>query len=88
MKSFQKLLWLSSVAAVSLPITALQAQQTPAQTEQAAADTEELAPNEIIVTARKTKETLQDTPIAVSVVTGEFLEKTGFVSTRHCHGKF
>ena len=76
MTSFKKLVWLSSVAVVAFPAVPVQAQKAAPQ---AAAESEELAPNEIIVTARKTKETLQDTPIAVSVVTGEFLERTGFV---------
>lgn len=39
---------------------------------------EEVRPNDIVVSARKTKETLQDTPLAVSVITGESLERTGF----------
>ena len=33
---------------------------------------------EIVVTARKTSEKLVDTPIAVSVMTAEFFEKSGF----------
>lgn len=33
---------------------------------------------EIVVTARKTAESLEDTPVAVSVLTGEFLEDTGY----------
>ena len=37
------------------------------------------SPNDIIVSARKTRETLQDAPLAVSVITGEFLDRTGLV---------
>lgn len=70
MKSLIKSVWLSSVAAAIIPMAPAYAQQ---------ADAEAVAPNDIIVTARKVKETLQDTPIAVSVVTGESLERTGFV---------
>jgi iron complex outermembrane recepter protein len=74
MKILPKSILLASAAAALLPITPALAQQAVA----APANDEEVAPNDIIVSARKTPETLQDTPIAVSVVTGEFLEKTGF----------
>ena len=69
MKSLKKSILLSSVLAVALPFAPAYAQSTPAV---------DGAPNDIIVTARKTKETLQDTPVAVSVITGDFLDKTGF----------
>lgn len=51
-----------------------------AQTE-TAADTsteDEARMNTVIVNARKTDETLFETPVAVSVVSAEFLEETGF----------
>jgi len=35
-------------------------------------------PDTIVVTARKTEETLLETPVAVSVVSGDFLDETGF----------
>lgn len=70
----KSLLVTSAIAAV-LPMTAVQAQEADSD----ASKQSEVAPNDIIVTARKVKETLQDTPVAVSVVTGDFLEKTGFV---------
>ncbi len=71
MKSLKKSIWLSSVVAAAMPFAPAFAQTAPA--------TEAAAPNDIIVTARKTRETLQDAPLAVSVVTGEFLERTGIV---------
>ena len=61
-------------AAVVMPITPVLAQGADSDAGTSAGE----APNDIIVTARKTKETLQDAPVAVSVVTGEFLDRTGF----------
>ena len=77
MKLLSKTFLLTSVAAVLAPISPALAQtaDSPAATD---ASDDAVAPNDIIVSARKTKETLQDTPLAVSVVTGDFLEKTGF----------
>ncbi len=75
MRMLTKTVLLATAAAGLLPLTPAMAQQ--ADSDQASAA--DVAPNDIIVTARKTKETLQDTPVAVSVVTGEFLERTGFV---------
>ena len=74
MRMLTKTVLLATAAAGLLPITPAMAQQA----DSAQPDTAEAAPNDIIVTARKTKETLQDTPVAVSVVTGEFLNRTGF----------
>ena len=71
----------TSVALVALPLAPIRAhaQDKPAE---AAADSGAANrnddPNAIVVSARKTKETLQDTPLAVSVITGETLERTGF----------
>ncbi len=73
MKFLSKCLWLASAAAV-IPLAPAMAQEAGLE---AAADGT-IAPNDIIVSARKTPETLQDTPLAVSVVTGEFLDRTGF----------
>ena len=61
-------------AAVVMPITPALAQEADSDAGTSASE----APNDIIVTARKTKETLRDSPVAVSVVTGEFLDRTGF----------
>ncbi len=71
MKSLTKSMLMSSVVAAALSMT-------PAHAQEANADSA-IAPNDIVVTARKVKETLQDTPVAVSVITGEFLDRTGFV---------
>jgi iron complex outermembrane recepter protein len=71
MKSLKKSIWLSSVIPACLPFVPAHAQNAPAA--------DSAAPNDIIVTARKTRETLQDAPLAVSVVTGEFIERTGIV---------
>ena len=75
MKFLSKSIMLATAAATFVPLTPALAQAADSPPDAATSD----APNDIIVTARKTKETLQDTPIAVSVVTGEFLERTGFV---------
>ncbi len=75
MKILSKSMYLASVAAMMLPWTPVVAQTATAD----AAGQQTSAPNDIIVTARKTKETLQETPVAVSVITGEFLDRTGFV---------
>ncbi len=63
------------------PIPALAQDPDPVaedEQEAAAAAEDELAMEEVItVTARKREESLQEVPVAVSVVTGEFLEDTG-----------
>lgn len=75
MNSVSRFVLLSSVAAAAVPTSVAYAQNAPV----VAADSEtDGSPNDIVVTARKVKETLQDAPLAVSVVTGEFLDRTGF----------
>ena len=74
MKFLTKKILLASVAAAALPMAPVFAQEA----DSGAVDQSTIAPNDIVVNARKVQETLQDTPIAVSVVTGEFLETTGF----------
>ncbi len=74
MKFLIKSLLLTSAVAVVMPITPVFAQEADSDS----GEQTDIAPNDIIVNARKVQETLQDTPIAVSVVTGEFLDKTGF----------
>lgn len=74
MKFLIKRLLLTSAVAVVMPITPVFAQEADSDS----GEQTDIAPNDIIVNARKVQETLQDTPIAVSVVTGEFLDKTGF----------
>lgn len=70
--------------AALLPAAALQAQDTPAADAQAQADSDAAATpdaedmntgNEIIVTATKREQTLQETPVAVSVTTAEAIER-------------
>ncbi len=75
MTFLSKNILLASAAAVILPITPALAQEA----DSGVAPSADEAPNDIIVSARKVKETLQDAPVAVSVITGEFLERTGFV---------
>ena len=74
MNFLSKSILLASAAAAIMPIAPAFAQEADSD----AATSADEAPNDIIVSARKTKETLQDTPVAVSVVTGEFLDRTGF----------
>ena len=74
MKFLIKSLLLTSAVTALMPMTAAFAQGA----DSASSEETDVAPNDIVVTARKVNETLQDTPVAVSVVTGEFLEKTGF----------
>lgn len=82
MKSAKHVFW-TTAAAVALPAAPLWAQQS----DDAQADSIDLAQqdvaasssNAIVVTARRTDETLFETPVAVSVISGEFLDDTGFV---------
>ena len=70
--------------AASLPAAALQAQETPATDAQAQADSDAdnvadaedvNTGNEIIVTATKREQTLQEIPVAVSVTTADTIER-------------
>lgn len=70
-----KNLMLASVAAFALTATSAWAQTAPA-----ADATSDAGPAEIIVTAQKRSERLQDVPVAVSVVSGAALEAQGKVS--------
>lgn len=80
MNSVSKFVLLSSVAVFAMPASTAIAQVANASKTAATATADsDGSPNDIVVTARKVKETLQDTPLAVSVVTGESLERTGFV---------
>ena len=74
---------LAGAAALAFPGIA-QAQDTPGQDAQAAADSDadkvsdaedSNTGNEIIVTATKREQTLQETPVAVSVTTAETIER-------------
>lgn len=76
MKLTKKKLLASALSVAALPITPLLAQDNG---EVQDGQGQSANSNVIVVTARKTEETLFETPVAVSVVSGEFLEQTGFV---------
>lgn len=67
-------------AASSLALSCVQPVLAQTETGAEAAETEDAVNrlNKVVVNARKTDETLFESPVAVSVVTAEFLEETGF----------
>ncbi len=77
MKLKIRLACLSSAALIALCASAAYADDAK-PTPPPATDNQNSGANEILVTARKTKETIQDAPLAVSVITGALLEKTNF----------
>jgi iron complex outermembrane recepter protein len=82
----------STLAALSLALTALSSQHAMAQATTANSTTVTQSPSptadvskgpqleEILVTARKTTERLQDIPMSLAVVTSEAIEKTGAIT--------
>ena len=70
MKVSKKFVWLCTCAAIAVPAAPAFAQDN----EETSAESGENR-NQIIVTARKTEETLLETPVAVSVLSGEFLDQ-------------
>ncbi|NRA30233.1 MAG: TonB-dependent receptor [Parvularculaceae bacterium] len=77
MKIGMRTLLLASGATLALTVNPVAAQgQTGNQTDNP--DTLRDDEDVVIVTARKTEETLLEVPLAVSVVSGEFLDDTGF----------
>ena len=62
---------------VFMSLLLLQASTAVAQRVASADTTQESDIPDIIVTARKTAERLQDAPMSVSVITSEKIEKTG-----------
>lgn len=76
MRLAKKIILAAALTTVALPATPVWAQ---ANGEAQGADDESENSNVIIVNARKTAESLFETPVAVSVISGEFLEQTGFV---------
>ncbi len=76
MKLARKIILAAMLTTVALPVTPVWAQSNG---EAQDGDDQSKNSNMIIVTARKTEESLFETPVAVSVISGEFLEKTGFV---------
>jgi iron complex outermembrane receptor protein len=72
-----KNLLLAGVAGLTLSLaTAAQAQEAPPQ--DAAAETGGLG--EIVVTARRSSESLQAVPVAVTALSGDFIERQAIVS--------
>jgi len=67
-----------SVALCATPLAGIAQETAPAEPAPAIADT---GIEEIVVTARKRAENLQDTPLAVSAIAGEALESLGVVDT-------
>jgi iron complex outermembrane receptor protein len=68
---------MQSIRHLALIGTSLVALCAPALAQEVASDAPEEAVAEIIVTAQKRAERLQDVPVAVSVVTGEQIGRTG-----------
>lgn len=66
--AYKKLICCVSLMALMAPVSALQAQTTPQASE------DEGGLGDIIVTARKVEENLQDVPVAVTAFTGQALE--------------
>lgn len=76
-----KLSSLLSVRAAALSATALSlAFAMPAYAQDAAADDDQGGITEIVVTAQKVAENVQDVPIAITAITSERLETTGVTS--------
>jgi iron complex outermembrane receptor protein len=71
----------SAVLALCLAVTALSSQYALAQSTTDSASVKQSAElGEILVTARKTTERLQDTPMSIAVVTSGEIEKTGAIT--------
>ncbi|HEY0594967.1 TonB-dependent receptor [Sphingopyxis sp.] len=73
---------LSAATAALMPVTpalALEGSASP-EIKEAAAESGETAPQEILVTARRRSESLQQVPIAVTVLTSEDIQRSGIES--------
>lgn len=68
---------MKSTLRTSVAATALIAFAVPAMAQDAPADDDTFAPGEIVVTAQKRTERLQDVPVAVSVIGGEAIANSG-----------
>jgi iron complex outermembrane receptor protein len=66
-----------SALVAALPLAAW---ATPSMAQQASDDAGANDPNEIIVTARKKEESLQDTPVAITAFTEQAIEEAAFTS--------
>ncbi|MXP29728.1 TonB-dependent receptor [Porphyrobacter algicida] len=76
-----------STAALAEDVTTASATGSGGQTAQgsqgsAQASSQDAAPVEIVVTARKRKETLLDVPIAVTAISGDTIERRGLTSVK------
>jgi iron complex outermembrane recepter protein len=65
-------------AATALPTPADPAQATPA----ADSAPQDETPNDVVVTARKRSETLQNVPIAITAISGDTIEQRGLISVK------
>jgi len=68
--------------AIAFPSLALAQDDTAATEAPAEASAEPVSDPDIVVTARKREESLQDVPVAISAVTGDTLENRGITSVR------
>jgi len=76
-----KAMWMTSVALAALAAPAMAQDMTTAGTQATTdAGTEDAAPGDIIVTAQKRSERLQDVPVAVSVISGDAIAASGAVN--------
>lgn len=67
---------LNTIASLMLPISAMLATPSFAQSETEEENADKNTVETILVTARKTEETLRETPLAVSVLDADFFEKS------------
>jgi iron complex outermembrane receptor protein len=68
------------VLVVALSTTALVGLATPASAQDALDETATIDPNEIIVSARRRDETLQDTPVAITAINASMIETKAAVN--------
>lgn len=87
--TFKSLLVTTCAIAALAPASAAFAQDVapaaPATKDQSSEDAvspQETAPNDIVVTARKRTETLQNVPIAVTAISGDLIERRGLTSVK------
>ncbi len=81
---FQRKTWVSalSILAIAVPLVASAQDQPAAEQPQPAAQTQRTGIEEIVVTARKVTENLQETPLAVSAFDTGMIESLGISDTQ------